>query len=57
MDVEVVVVQFSPLSDCWVDMWGDHFGDEECVLKPAVGERAFIRVRWRVCLAFAVEEL
>ena len=52
--MEVVVVQFSPLSDCWVDMWGEHSNVEGCVVKPADGEGSFACVQWRVGLSFAV---
>jgi hypothetical protein len=55
--VQAIIVQFSPLSDYWVDMWGEHVGVEVCVVKSADGERALIRVRWLVGPAFAVEEL
>jgi hypothetical protein len=57
MDVYAIVVQLSPLSDCWVEMWAQHPGVKGCVVKPAYGERAFVCVRWRVVLSFAVEEL
>jgi hypothetical protein len=52
-----VIVRFPPLFENWVDMRGEHFGVEGCVVKHADGERAFVRVRWRMGLTFAVEKL
>ncbi len=54
MDVEAVIVQFSPPSDCWVDMWGEHYDIEGCVVKSADGEGALACVRWRMGLLFTV---
>jgi len=38
-------------------MWEEHSSVEGCVVKLADIERAFIRIRWRAGLGFAVEEL
>ena len=54
VDVKAVVVDFSPLSDCRVDTWGEHSGVQGCVVKSADGEGALVRIRWRVGLSFAV---
>ena len=54
VDVKAFVVDFSPLADYRVEMWGEHYGVQGCVVKSADGEGAFVRVRWRVGLSFAV---
>jgi hypothetical protein len=50
VDIKAVVVNFSSLAGCWVDIWGEHYGIQGCVVKSADGEGEFIRVRWRVGL-------
>ena len=57
MYVETVIIEFSPLSDCWVNMCGEHFGVKGCVVKSADGKGALVRVRWCMRLSLAVEEL
>ena len=54
MDVYAVVIDFSPLSDCLVDMGGEHFGAEGRIVVSADSEGAFVGVRWRVGLSFSM---
>jgi hypothetical protein len=54
VDIKAVVVDFSPLANYRVDMLGDHFGDQGCVVKSVDGEGVFVRVRWPVGLSVVV---
>ena len=54
MDAYAVVVNFSPLSDCWVDVGGEHFVVEGRIVVSVDSEGAFIGVRRGVRLSFSV---
>ena len=54
MDIEAVIIHFSSFSNRWVYMRGEHSGVKGCIVKSADGEGAFVRVRWRLCLFFAM---
>ena len=57
VDIKVVIVDFSPLDDCRVYVWGEHYGVQGCIVESVDGEGAFVRVQRRVGLSFAVNEL
>ena len=57
MDVEAAIIKLSQLSDCWVNMRGEHFGIEGCVVKSTDGKGALVSVRWRMRLSLAVMEV
>ena len=54
MDVQAVVVTFSPLSSYRVDVGGEHSGVEGRIVESADGEGGFVGVLWGVRLSFFV---